>query len=41
MASVLAIPTRTLRDVMRRLLDKGLVEASGADKNRTYTLKER
>lgn len=34
----LGIPTRTLRDVLKRLSAKGMVSASGADKNRTYTL---
>lgn len=39
-SKVLTIPERTVRDVMSRLVKKGLAEASGANKNRTYTLRD-
>lgn len=37
----LGIPTRTLRDVLKRLSTRGIVSSSGADKNRTYTLTDK
>ena len=40
MSEALEIPERTVRDVMSRLVKKGLAEARGASKNRTYTLKD-
>lgn len=39
-SEALEIPERTVRDVMSRLVKKGLAEARGANKNRTYTLKD-
>ena len=34
------VSEKTLRDVMSRLVKKGLAEARGANKNRTYTRKD-
>lgn len=39
MSGALGIPERTLRDVMRRLVEKGIVSATGANRNRRYELK--
>jgi predicted ArsR family transcriptional regulator len=39
-SKALEIPKRTVRDVMSRLVKKGLAEAQGANKNRTYKLKD-
>lgn len=38
MSSSLGVAARTLRDVVRRFSDKGIVVASGVTKNRTYRL---
>lgn len=38
-SQALGIPQRTLRDVMRRLVEKEIVVASGANKNRRYSLR--
>lgn len=35
----LGIPDRTIRDGMRRLVDRGIVEAHGSNRNRTYSPK--
>ena len=34
----LAVPARTLRDAMQRLIAEGVVTTAGAKRNRTYTL---
>ena len=39
MSGALGIPERTLRDVMRRLVERGVVSATGANRNRRYELK--
>ncbi|WP_370514695.1 helix-turn-helix domain-containing protein [Adlercreutzia sp. ZJ138] len=39
MSEVLGIPSRTLRDVMRRLTERELVASSGANKNRRHSLR--
>ncbi|WP_172135269.1 ATP-binding protein [Adlercreutzia sp. ZJ473] len=39
MSEALGIPSRTLRDVMRRLAERELVISSGANKNRRYSLR--
>lgn len=39
MSGAPGIPERTLRDVMRRLVEKGIVSATGANRNRRYELK--
>ena len=39
MSDVLDIPERTLRDVMRRLVERDIVAATGANRNRRYELK--
>lgn len=39
MSGALGIPERTLRDVMLRLVEKGIVSATGANRNRRYELK--
>ena len=38
MARTLKVSPRTLRDVMRRLSERGIVVAHGANRNRTYDL---
>jgi hypothetical protein len=35
---VLGIAPRNVRDIMKRLIGKGLVVSSGASRNRTYRL---
>lgn len=39
MSKELGIPARTLRDVTRRLVDKGILVAVGEGRNRVYRLK--
>lgn len=39
MSDVLDIPERTLRDVMRRLVERDIVAVTGANRNRRYELK--
>lgn len=39
MSKALAVPARTMRDIMRRLVEKGIVEAAGGNRNRTYSLR--
>lgn len=41
MARTLKVSPRTLRDVMRRLSERGIVVAHGANRNRTYDLAPR
>jgi predicted ArsR family transcriptional regulator len=38
-AEAIGVTTRTVRNVMARLAEKGVVELAGANRNRTYTLK--
>lgn len=37
-SQALGIPQRTVRDVMRRLVEKDIVVATGANRNRRYSL---
>lgn len=39
MSEALGLPSRTLRAAMRRLVDKGIAVAEGANRNRTYRLR--
>lgn len=39
MSRALGIPARTLRDIMSRLVEKEVVMASGANRNRRYSLR--